>query len=230
MTNMYDVIIPAAGMGKRMQANQNKILLTINHKSILEHTVSVFQQDTHCRAIHLAAQRDEIELLQTMLQAYDKVGIITEGGSERQYSIYNVLKAMDPCEYVFVHDAARPFVTQDTLNKLYDAVQQHQSAIAAVKVKDTIKRIENNQVIETLKRDELWQIQTPQAFSYQLLLDAYKSANAENFLGTDDASLVERIAKVHIVESDYDNIKITTPEDMYFAEAILKKRGIVCLG
>lgn len=226
MTNMYDVIIPAAGMGKRMQANQNKILLTINQKSILEHTVSVFQQDTHCRAIHLAAQLDEIELLQTMLQAYDKVGIITEGGSERQYSIYNVLKAIDPCEYVFVHDAARPFVTQDTLNKLYESVQQTNSVIAAVKVKDTIKRIENNQVTETLKRDELWQIQTPQAFSYQLLLDAYNKADADSFLGTDDASLVERISQVHVVDSDYDNIKITTPEDMFFAEAILKKRGL----
>jgi len=226
MTNMYDVIIPAAGMGKRMQANQNKILLTINHKSILEHTVQVFQNDDNCRAIHLAAQRDEISTLQSMLTNYSKIDVITEGGSERQYSIYNVLKAIEPCEYVFVHDAARPFVTQDTLSKLYESVQQNHSVIAAVKVKDTIKRIENNQVTETLKRDELWQIQTPQAFSYQLLLDAYNKADADHFLGTDDASLVERISKVHIVESDYDNIKITTPEDMFFAEAILKKRGL----
>lgn len=226
MTNMYDVIIPAAGMGKRMQANQNKILLTINHKSILEHTVQVFQNDDNCRAIHLAAQRDEISTLQSMLTNYSKIDVITEGGSERQYSIYNVLKAIERCEYVFVHDAARPFVTQHTLNKLYESVQQNHSVIAAVKVKDTIKRIENDQVTETLKRDELWQIQTPQAFSYQLLLDAYNKADADHFLGTDDASLVERISKVHIVESDYDNIKITTPEDMFFAEAILKKRGL----
>ncbi|WP_331463558.1 2-C-methyl-D-erythritol 4-phosphate cytidylyltransferase [Macrococcoides bohemicum] len=223
---MYDVIIPAAGMGKRMQANQNKILLTINHKSILEHTVQVFQNDDNCRAIHLAAQRDEISTLQSMLTNYSKIDVITEGGSERQYSIYNVLKAIEPCEYVFVHDAARPFVTQDTLNKLYESVQQNHSVIAAVKVKDTIKRIENDQVTETLKRDELWQIQTPQVFEYQLLIDAYNKAYADQFLGTDDASLVERISKVHIVESDYDNIKITTPEDMFFAEAILKKRGL----
>lgn len=226
MTNMYDVIIPAAGMGKRMRANQNKILLTINQKSILEHTVQVFQNDDNCRAIHLAAQRDEISTLQSMLTNYSKIDVITEGGSERQYSIYNVLKAIEPCEYVFVHDAARPFVTQDTLSKLYESIQQNHSVIAAVKVKDTIKRIENDQVTETLKRDELWQIQTPQAFSYQLLLDAYNKADADHFIGTDDASLVERISKVHIVESDYDNIKITTPEDMFFAEAILKKRGL----
>ncbi|TDM42799.1 2-C-methyl-D-erythritol 4-phosphate cytidylyltransferase [Macrococcoides goetzii] len=226
MTNMYDVIIPAAGMGKRMQANQNKILLTIKHKSILEHTVQVFQNDKNCRAIHLAAQHDEIDTLQTMLINYSKLGIITEGGSERQYSIYNVLKAIEPCEYIFVHDAARPFVTQGTLSKLYESVQQNHSVIAAVKVKDTIKRVANNQVTETLKRDELWQIQTPQAFSYQLLLDAYNKAEEDSFLGTDDASLVERISDVYIVESDYDNIKITTPEDMFFAEAILKKRGL----
>ncbi|WP_414052111.1 2-C-methyl-D-erythritol 4-phosphate cytidylyltransferase [Macrococcus animalis] len=226
MTNMYDVIIPAAGMGKRMQADQNKILLRINNKSILEHTVLAFQEDEHCRAIHLAAQRDEIEILQKMLKDYSKISIITEGGSERQYSIYNVLKAMEPCDYVFVHDAARPFVTCGTLHKLYTSVQINKSVIAAVKVKDTIKRVANNEVVETLKRDELWQIQTPQAFDYQLLLNAYDKADADHFLGTDDASLVERISAVHIVESDYDNIKITTPEDMFFAEAILKKRGL----
>lgn len=226
MTNMYDVIIPAAGMGKRMQAEKNKILLMLNDKSILEHTVEVFQNDVNCRAIHLAAQKDEIEMMQSMLQAYDKIGIITEGGSERQYSIENVLKAIEPCEYVFVHDAARPFVTQETLNKLHESVQQYQSVIAAVKVKDTIKRVQDKKVSETLKRDELWQVQTPQAFAYQLLLDAYYKADKEQFLGTDDASLVERISEVHIVESDYDNIKLTTPEDMFFAEAILKKRGL----
>ncbi|MCE4957912.1 2-C-methyl-D-erythritol 4-phosphate cytidylyltransferase [Macrococcoides caseolyticum] len=226
MTNMYDVIIPAAGMGKRMQADKNKILLTINDKSILEHTVSAFQNDDNCRAIHLAAQRDEIEMMQVMLQVYDKIGVITEGGSERQYSIYNVLKAIEPCDYVFVHDAARPFVTRETLNKLYTSVQINKSVIAGVKVKDTIKRVQDNKVIETLKREELWQIQTPQAFDYNLLLDAYNKADVDGFLGTDDASLVERISEVHIVESDYDNIKITTPEDMFFAEAILKKRGL----
>ncbi|WP_414045481.1 2-C-methyl-D-erythritol 4-phosphate cytidylyltransferase [Macrococcus equi] len=223
---MYDVIIPAAGMGKRMQAEKNKILLMLNDKSILEHTVEVFQNDANCRAIHLAAQKDEIEMMQSMLQAYDKIGNITEGGSERQYSIENVLKAIEPCEYVFVHDAARPFVTQETLNKLHESVQQHQSVIAAVKVKDTIKRVQDKKVSETLKRDELWQVQTPQAFDYQLLLDAYNKADKEKFFGTDDASLVERISEVHIVESDYDNIKLTTPEDMFFAEAILKKRGL----
>lgn len=226
MTNMYDVIIPAAGMGKRMQADRNKIMLTLNNKSILEHTVSAFQEDVNCRAIHLAAQKNEISAMQSMLQAYDKIGIITEGGSERQYSIYNVLKAIEPCDYIFVHDAARPFVTLETLNKLYRAVQINKSVIAAVKVKDTIKRVQERRVTETLKRDELWQIQTPQAFDYQLLLNAYDKAHEEQFLGTDDASLVERITDVTIVESDYDNIKITTPEDMFFAEAILKKRGL----
>ncbi|WP_414054699.1 2-C-methyl-D-erythritol 4-phosphate cytidylyltransferase [Macrococcus equi] len=223
---MYDVIIPAAGMGKRMQAEKNKILLMLNDKSILEHTVEVFQNDANCRAIHLAAQKDEIEMMQSMLQAYDKIGTITEGGSERQYSIENVLKSIEPCDYVFVHDAARPFVTQETLHKLHESVQQHQSVIAAVKVKDTIKRVQDKKVSETLKRDELWQVQTPQAFDYQLLLDAYNKADKEKFFGTDDASLVERISEVHIVESDYDNIKLTTPEDMFFAEAILKKRGL----
>lgn len=226
MTNMYDVIIPAAGMGKRMQADKNKVLLQLQSKSILEHTLETFQSDDNCRAIHLAAQKDELEMLKAMSKAYNKIEVVTVGGSERQYSIYNVLKAIQPCDYVFIHDAARPFVTRETLYKLYTKVQQNKSVVAAVKVKDTIKRVIDFQVEETLNREELWQIQTPQAFSYHLLLEAYNKADEDDFLGTDDASLVERLYPVNIVESDYDNIKITTPEDMFFAEAILKKRGI----
>lgn len=226
MTNMYDVIIPAAGMGKRMQADKNKVLLQLQSKSILEHTLGTFQSDDNCRAIHLAAQKDELEMLKAMSKAYNKIEVVTVGGSERQYSIYNVLKAIQPCDYVFIHDAARPFVTPETLYKLYTKVQQYKSVVAAVKVKDTVKRVIDFQVEETLNREELWQIQTPQAFSYHLLLEAYNKADEGDFLGTDDASLVERLYPVHIVESDYDNIKITTPEDMFFAEAILKKRGI----
>ena len=226
MTNMYDVIIPASGMGKRMQADKNKILLQLHSKSILEYTLETFQSDDNCRAIHLAGQKDELEMLKAMSLAYNKIEVVTAGGSERQYSIYNVLKAIQPCEYVFVHDAARPFVTQETLYRLYTKVQQNKSVVAAVKVKDTIKRVIDFQVEETLNREELWQIQTPQAFSYHLLLEAYNKADEDDFLGTDDASLVERLYPVNIVESDYDNIKITTPEDMFFAEAILKKRGI----
>lgn len=226
MTNMYDVIIPAAGMGKRMQADKNKILLQLQNKSILEHTLETFQSDDNCRAIHLATQKDELELLKSLSSSYNKIEVVTAGGSERQYSIYNVLKVIQPCDYVFVHDAARPFVTQETLQKLYKSVQQNKSVVAAVKVKDTIKRVIDFKVEETLNREELWQIQTPQAFSYQLIMDAYNKADEDGFLGTDDASLVERLHPVNIVESDYDNIKITTPEDMFFAEAILKKRGL----
>lgn len=226
MTNMYDVIIPAAGMGKRMQADKNKILLQLQNKSILEHTLETFQSDDNCRAIHLATQKDELELLKSLSSSYNKIEVVTAGGSERQYSIYNVLKVIQPCDYVFVHDAARPFVTQETLHKLYKSVQQNKSVVAAVKVKDTIKRVIDFKVEETLNREELWQIQTPQAFSYQLIMDAYNKADEDGFLGTDDASLVERLHPVNIVESDYDNIKITTPEDMFFAEAILKKRGL----
>ncbi|NEX02931.1 2-C-methyl-D-erythritol 4-phosphate cytidylyltransferase, partial [Pseudobutyrivibrio xylanivorans] len=128
--------------------------------SILEHTVQVFQNDKNCRAIHLAAQHDEIDTLQTMLINYSKLGIITEGGSERQYSIYNVLKAIEPCEYIFVHDAARPFVTQGTLSKLYESVQQNHSVIAALKVIDTITRLVTKQPTWTFSRKYKIPIQT----------------------------------------------------------------------
>lgn len=228
---MFDCVIPAAGQGKRMECAGNKILLEINEKPILEYTIEVFEENKLCRNIYIAAHKDDIEEITEMTKKYTKVRPIIEGGSERQYSIYNALKQIKHCNIVMVHDAARPFVTQDTINRLYEATMKEHAAIAAVKVKDTIKAVEGDIVLGTMKRESLYAVQTPQAFKYSLLMEAYESAMNEKFLGTDDASLVERINKhVHIVLSDYDNIKLTTPEDMYFAEAILKKRGIICLG
>ena len=107
----------------------------------------------------------------------------------------------------------------------YEGALQHQAVIAAVRAKDTIKMIDNGQVVNTPDRSRMWLVQTPQAFAYHVLTAAYQRAAADGYLGTDDASLVERTGlPVHIVESSYDNIKLTTPEDLYFAEAILRKR------
>lgn len=224
---MYTVIIPAAGQGKRMQADKNKVLLEIEGQPVIERTIAVFEADELCQSIYLAAKKEEMPVLEEMLSSYSKVKGIVEGGKERQHSIYNVLLAIEPCEIVMVHDAARPFISHETLTELYRAAQQYGAAIAAVPAKDTVKVVKDKVVEETPDRSTLWLVQTPQAFRYELLMQANEEAVEDGFVGTDDASLVERTGhSVHVVESSYDNIKLTTPEDLYFAEAILKKRGL----
>ncbi len=222
---MYTVIIPAAGQGKRMGYGHNKVFLEVGGVPVIRRTVAAFQSHEQCGAIYVAAQEDEITQLTELLSDFPKVQGIIAGGSERQYSIDNVLREIEEVAIVMVHDGARPLISHETLNHLYEGALQHQAVIAAVRAKDTIKMIDNGQVVNTPDRSRMWLVQTPQAFAYHVLTAAYQRAAADGYLGTDDASLVERTGlPVHIVESSYDNIKLTTPEDLYFAEAILRKR------
>lgn len=223
----YQVIIPAAGSGKRMGAGQNKLLLKLDGRPIINHTLDVFEADPWCSKIILVIQQDEKDIFDKLLTKSVKSSKIelVFGGSERQYSVYNGLKAACNNGIILVHDGARPFVRIETIGRLVEAAAESGAAIAAVPVKDTIKKAVGLEVVETVERSSLWQVQTPQAFRFSVLMDAHNNANEEQFLGTDEASLVERSNHpVKIVESDYDNIKLTTPEDLYFAEAIMSKR------
>jgi 2-C-methyl-D-erythritol 4-phosphate cytidylyltransferase len=224
----YHVIIPAAGQGKRMGAGKNKLLLTLQATPILIHTLKVFEADHKCAGIILAIHPDDEQEFKSLLKEYGihKVSSLVTGGKERQDSVYNGLMAVSSIDgVVLVHDAARPFIKMETIHKLVDAAGKDGGAIVAVPVKDTIKKAVNNQVSETVERSSLWSVQTPQAFRVSVLLEAHNKAAREQFLGTDESSLVERIPHpVSIIEGDYDNIKLTTPEDIYFAEAILRKR------
>ena len=146
---------------------------------------------------------------------------MTVGGSERQYSIANGLKLVpDDAETVLVHDAARPFADLETIDAVIDAAEKFGGSIAAVPKKNVIKIVDKDGFVKkTLPLKTLTEVQTPQGFKKEILLRAYAKAEEDNFLGTDDASLVERIGgKIKIVESDYRNIKITTPEDIQKAE------------
>ncbi|KAB2329194.1 2-C-methyl-D-erythritol 4-phosphate cytidylyltransferase [Cytobacillus depressus] len=223
----YQVIIPAAGQGKRMGAGRNKVLLELNQTPVFIHTLKVFEMDEDCEGIYLAINPLEQDEMEALLKEHHitKVMAFAPGGSERQHSIYNALKCVKQEGIVLVHDAARPFIDKKLLRPLVEAAKEDGAAILAVPVKDTVKKVAGNMVTETVERTSLWAVQTPQAFRFAILLDAYKQAEADDFLGTDDASLVERIGKnVIIVEGRYDNIKLTTPEDLYFAEAIIHKR------
>ncbi|GIN42171.1 2-C-methyl-D-erythritol 4-phosphate cytidylyltransferase [Heyndrickxia oleronia] len=226
----YQVIIPAAGQGKRMGAGKNKLFLQLQNQPIILHTINVFLHDKDCKGIILVVQPDdeaEFEGMLDTLPLKEKITIVY-GGSERQYSVYNGLLAAQNAEIVLVHDGARPFIHLEMVHQLVASAYEAGAAIAAVPVKDTIKKVNNNQVTETIERKSLWQVQTPQAFRFDLLFQAHQQAKQDHYLGTDESSLVERINyPVHIVTGSYDNIKLTTPEDLYFAEAILKKQSVM---
>ncbi|WP_078433086.1 2-C-methyl-D-erythritol 4-phosphate cytidylyltransferase [Metabacillus halosaccharovorans] len=224
----YQVIIPAAGQGKRMKAGKNKQFIELNETPIIIHTLKVFEEHTQCSGIILVINESEKADFQYLIEKFriQKVHQFVLGGTERQYSVYNGLKAVKDDELVLVHDGARPFVTQKRIENLVEKAVDTGAAILAVPVKDTIKKVEEGIVSETVERSTLWSVQTPQAFQIKLLLEAHDKARNEGYLGTDDASLLERVGRpVSIVTGDYTNIKITTPEDLYIAEAILKRNG-----
>ena len=223
----YEVVLPAAGSGKRMGAGQNKLFLLLNNKPILMHTLEVFQSDENCTGIWLAVKPEEREYIQELLDQYHitKVKGLPDGGEERQHSVHSCIKEMQQVDIVLVHDAARPFITIPIIARLVEAAHKSGAAIAGVRAKDTMKKVCDNVIVETVDRDSLWMIQTPQAFRFDLLQQAEDVAEMIGFLGTDEAMLVERLGhQVHIVESTYENVKMTTKEDLIFGEAILKHR------
>lgn len=223
----YEVIIPAAGQGKRMKSNMNKQFLHIEGQPIIVHTLRIFDHDPNCKAIHLVVNDQEINMFHQLLMdsSIKKAKSVIRGGSERQYSVYNGIKQIQSEGIVLVHDGARPFVSREVIDRTVKEANLSGAAVAAVPVKDTIKKVKDGKVIQTIERSSLWSIQTPQAFQFSLLKEAYEKAEEQGFVGTDDASLVEYIGRqVSVVLGDYDNIKITTPEDMSYAELVIKKR------
>ncbi|MFS0821003.1 2-C-methyl-D-erythritol 4-phosphate cytidylyltransferase [Bacillus sp. 1P02SD] len=222
----YQVVIPAAGQGKRMNAGKNKQFIELQSIPVIIHTLRVFEQDPMCTGIILVINMDEQPIFDELIQTYNvqKVVSFVQGGSERQYSVYNGLQAVKNTDIVLVHDGARPFLKQEHVHELVNVAVEKGAAVLAVPVKDTIKRASRDLYVEeTVERSSLWAIQTPQAFHVSILQEAHEMAQKEGFLGTDEASLVERIPKqVYIVKGDYLNIKLTTPDDLVFAEAILQ--------
>ncbi len=223
----YVVALPAAGSGKRMGAGQNKLFLQLRNVPILIHTLRVFEQDLMCTEIWLAVKPDERETIQRMLEQYNitKVKGMPDGGAERQYSVNACVQACSEAKLILVHDAARPFIEPKVITELTKRASETGAAIAGVKAKDTMKKVHNGMIEETIDREHIWMIQTPQAFRYDILVNAQKQAELDKFLGTDESMVVERLGlPVHVVESTYDNVKITTQEDLLIGEAILQKR------
>ena len=222
----YTVMMPAAGSGQRMGAGYNKLFLMLGEKPIFIHTLTAFEEDPACAGIILAVKQKEQQEIQSMLAQYGitKVVSIVDGGAERQYSVQACLRAHEGKGIVLVHDAARPFIRRNVIHELVKTASEHGAAIAAVQAKDTMKIALSGIVEKTVDRDMLWIVQTPQAFRYDVLKDASDQAEVDGFLGTDESMLVERRGHpVRIVTSTYDNVKMTTQEDLAFGEILLKR-------
>lgn len=226
-------LIPAAGMGKRMGAGVNKQYLLLAEMPIVAHTLRLFDQAPCVDDIYIISPEAEIPYCRDEVVArygFAKVRAIVPGGKERQNSVINGLRAMADSvaddDVVLIHDGVRPLVPLPVVEAAIAAAVAHDGGLVAVPAKDTIKVAVDGIVTDTPPRETLWLAQTPQAFRYGIIRDAHERADAEGFLGTDDASLLERLGrKVHIVPGDYRNIKITTPEDLVLAEAFLKEKA-----
>ena len=218
---MVCAIIAAAGSGKRMKLEHNKLFMKIGDNTILEHTVLKFISCENIDHVIVVAAPTDKEVIKDHLSKHiDKITLV-DGGEQRYHSVYNALKAVPQyCDIVLIHDGARPFVTEETINDCIKGVKQYGNAVVGVPVKDTIKVCNENNIVEnTLDRSKLWSIQTPQGFYYKDILLAYETVD---FTGTtDDASVIEKAGgKVKIIMGNYHNIKITTPEDKVLASAI----------
>ncbi len=223
------VIIPAAGSGARMGSEIPKPFIKVGKKSILEHTISRFLEVPDVVQIVIATSKNYISEIESMVAGLSgRVAFkVVEGGRERQYSIYNALQYIsEVAMLVAVHDAVRPFVRPELIEECCAVAEKIGGAVLGVPAKDTIKKVDVENIIEsTPDRSYLWQAQTPQVFQKELLIKAYEFALEENFVGTDDASLVERIGgKIQMVEGDRENLKITYPVDLKVAELILGTR------
>ncbi|TVY06649.1 2-C-methyl-D-erythritol 4-phosphate cytidylyltransferase [Paenibacillus cremeus] len=227
MTDKLGIVIVAAGKGSRMKTQESKQYLMIDEKPILVHTLALFDRMEVVDTIVLVTGSADVDRCQQYVEQYGlrKVQHVVTGGSERQDSVYQGLATLQgKVDWVMVHDGVRPFAAEAHILACLDKAKETDAAVLAVPVKDTIKVVDSDGLIQaTPDRRSLWAIQTPQAFRLSMLLQAYESARQDGFLGTDDAMLVERLGiKVAVVEADYYNIKITTPEDLPWAEWIIR--------
>ena len=227
MKKKITAIVLAAGSGRRMGGDIPKQYMELSGKPVIYYSLKVFQ-DSVVDDIVLVVSDEYIEYCRKEIverYGFSKVTDIISGGRERYDSVRNGLEACESADYVLIHDGARPFVDEKLIARLIDTVKECQACVAAVPVKDTIKIADGDGFVkETPDRSLLWQIQTPQAFFYPLILDAYEKMFARGEVSvTDDSMVLEQMTehKVKLVQGSYQNLKITTPEDLVAAEAYL---------
>lgn len=234
-------IVLSAGSGKRMNSNTKKQYLMIAGKPVIYYSLKAFQDSAYINNIVLVTSKEDIEYCKNEIvnkYGFSKVSCITVGGKERYNSVYNGLMAAGECDYIYIHDGARPFVTEEIIGKAYETLKECKSAVAGMPVKDTIKIVNNEKdVTDTPNRSSVWLVQTPQCFEYNLVKEAYDNLIEDEKSGaliekkinvTDDAMVVEtflkdKVVSVRLFEAGYENIKITTPEDLSVAEIFAER-------
>lgn len=213
-----NAIIPAGGTSSRF-GNKNKLLEKINGKEVIKYTVEAFEA-SDIDEIIICANKTIIEELNRIFQNSSKVKII-EGGQSRQASVFNGLQACE-CDYVLIHDGARPMISTDLVNRAIEMVKDKKALTVATKTIDTIKEVVDGKIIRTIDRSKLYNTQTPQAFEYKLIKQAHEKLYGQNF--TDDAGMLEELGEtVYILDGSYKNIKITTQNDIDIAKVYIDK-------
>lgn len=241
MKEKIGAVILAAGQGKRMGTEMAKQFLELGGKPLIYYALNAFENSEVDEIVLVTGKEDIPYCQKNIVQAFgfSKVKAVVEGGAERINSVYEGLKAFagEPLvDYVLIHDGARPLVTAEVISRAIQGAVRYQSCVAAMPVKDTIKVCDGHYFVkEDLERQYLWQMQTPQAFAFSLVYQAYrevmewKEGEGREKI-TDDAMVVEAVfgssgQKIKLIEGDYQNIKVTTPEDLLIAEAFLAARG-----
>lgn len=232
-------IVLSAGQGKRMGTSVQKQYIELQGKPIIYYTLSVFQKSEIIDDIILVVGKEQLKYVQEEIVRkyhFTKVKTVVEGGHERYASVWQGLKAREYDKYyeniqdgyVFIHDGARPFVDEEMLERAYDTVRKYKACVAGVPSKDTIKLINEEQfAVTTPEREYVWAVQTPQVFEKTLIFEAYARLMEEECVHvTDDAMVVEQMMRlpVKLFEGSYENIKITTPEDLDIARIFLSKK------
>ena len=223
-------LVPAAGMGRRMGRAVAKQFLPLGDKPMLAHTLLAFQRSSQIdEIIPILSEEDMEHCLKDVIEAFHitKVRTLVVGGKERQDSVYHGIQKLEKdAAVVLVHDGVRPFVTAEMIGECVELARKGECVTVGVPLKDTIKKVDDQgRILQTLDRGRLWAIQTPQAFPVKVLVKAHEESFRKKFSGTDDATLVERNGgTVRVIMGSYENIKITTPEDLILAEEIMKRR------
>ena len=235
---MHIAIVLASGLGKRMDAGKNKVLLRLGGRPLIYYVLMAFENHPKISQIVVCAREEEIKTFESIAKKYKfrKISSIIKGGQERQDSAFNGLRyikekmagSRKKNPVVLFHNGANPFVTKKEIDESIKTAEKYGACAVAHPTKDTIKEVgPGGEVVKTLDRGKLWNMQTPQAIGFDLAYRAFQKASSERFVGTDDISLVERLGKkAKIIEGSLYNFKITTPLDLDLAKIIMKKKYI----
>lgn len=224
---MFDAIIVMAGKGERSKKRVNKVFYKIQKKFIFLHSVDTLLANSIIQKIILVVNPKDVTKVRRIMSSYDSTKYeIVLGGATRQESVYEGLQKVT-AQWVLIHDGARPFVSYEAIERLIDVIKTHTVATLGIKATDTYKIVQNNIIVDSIDRDNLYAIYTPQGGLTELLLDCHEKAKRNSFVATDDISIVQKYSKrqIALVESNPENIKITTPLDFIIAKNMMSRRN-----